>query len=90
MNERLKQLSENDEINYVLNPNMNQESSFKKNDFQIIMTENIPLCNNCYFEMKNGEYICSNCKINICDFHLKIHLEKYSNHKIIQLKLTNN
>lgn len=40
---------------------------------QHIHVETIPLCWECLFEMQDGRFICSQCKVNLCDNHVKQH-----------------
>jgi hypothetical protein len=52
-------------------------------DYSEIKTENIPLCNKCLFEIKQGRFVCTNCKENLCETHIKQH--EVDKHKIIKL-----
>ena len=63
---------------------------------ETIKCEAIPMCNECLFEIKDGNYICLFCKLNLCESHLKNHNEKYNKnnksnisefHKIYRLEL---
>ena len=51
-----------------------------------IEVENIPICNNCLYEIEDGCYICLNCKINLCPNHAFEHIKKKNlNHELIFL-----
>ena len=46
-----------------------------------IKVENIPLCIECILEDEEGNFICNDCKINLCSNHTKEHLTKFQKHK---------
>jgi hypothetical protein len=46
-----------------------------------IKTDNIPLCNTCLFELKDGNYVCKDCRMNICDAHV----ESHKTHNLLKL-----
>jgi len=52
-----------------------------------IKTESIPICNKCLFEFEKGNYICINCKINLCPTHAIEHSDNNREHKYIYLNL---
>ena len=51
-----------------------------------INVEEIPLCIECILEEESGNYICGDCKINLCPYHVKEHIDKFENHKFSFLK----
>ncbi len=38
-------------------------------DYIKVKAEAIPMCNECLVEIKDGNFICQNCKMNICEIH---------------------
>ena len=58
-----------------------------KDNYSIYNVENIPLCYQCLFEIKEGNFICEECKINLCENHKSIHINSNNlpQHKIIKL-----
>ena len=46
-----------------------------------IEVENIPICVKCILEDELGNYICADCRINLCPNHVKEHSDKYKEHK---------
>lgn len=62
---------------------MNNLINAKKKTFiyEEILTENIPMCTSCLFEIKDGEYVCKDCRLNLCEAHLENHVK----HKILKL-----
>lgn len=42
-------------------------------NIEMIKCDAIPMCNDCLFEIKEGNYICTVCKLNYCNYHLKSH-----------------
>jgi hypothetical protein len=46
-----------------------------------ILTESIPMCNACLSEIKDGNFICKDCRINVCESHV----EKHKNHNLLKL-----
>ena len=54
-----------------------------------ISTENIPICNKCLIEFEKGNYICVDCKINLCPSHAIEHYDINREHKYIYLNLKN-
>ncbi len=82
-------------INQVtLTPDIRRVSNFEnkmKDKIERIVSDAIPLCSECLYEIKDGNYICIVCQINMCEHHLILH-EKKSNssevlHKIYKLEL---
>jgi hypothetical protein len=67
----------------IIFPNISCEFS------EEIIVESIPMCNQCLFEIKSGNFICDECGVNLCSVHLEAHLQKNNSHsnKIIKLKL---
>jgi peptide methionine sulfoxide reductase MsrB len=73
-----------------MNKKSNKEiikSKLISNISEEVNTENIPICNNCLFEFEKGNYICVNCKINLCPFHAIEHFDNNKEHKYIYLNL---
>lgn len=62
-----------------------KETNSNLESFEKINVDAIPLCNDCLFEIKDGNFICQNCKINLCDVHQKIHINKNNTHIILEL-----
>ena len=58
-------------------------NEIKKNGkiIEEIKVEEIPLCIECILEEESGNYICGDCKINLCPHHVKEHIDKFENHK---------
>ena len=53
-----------------------------------IEVENIPLCNNCLYEIEDGCYVCLTCKINLCPNHAFNHINtNNSDHKLVYLSI---
>lgn len=52
--------------------------------------EAIPMCMECLFEFQSGDFICHQCKINLCQSHLKQHYTNNPEHNYIQLILCEN
>ena len=50
-----------------------------------INVESLPLCIECIIEDEDGEYICLECRINLCPQHAKEHLDKFQHHKFSYL-----
>lgn len=50
-----------------------------------IEVENIPICSFCLFEIQNGNFICNDCKINLCSFHFDIHEKQNYLHEFMEL-----
>ncbi len=46
-----------------------------------IPTESIPMCSSCMFEIKDGNNVCKDCKINLCEAHV----EKHKTHNLLKL-----
>ena len=46
-----------------------------------IKVEEMPSCIDCILEEESGNYICGDCKINLCPQHAKEHIDKFENHK---------
>ena len=46
-----------------------------------IEVDNIPICVECILEDELGNYICSDCRINLCSNHVKEHSDKFQEHK---------
>ena len=55
-------------------------------ELEIIKCDDIPMCNECLFEIKDGIFLCYICKNNFCEIHLKKHDIKNFNHKIFKLE----
>lgn len=56
---------------------MSSNESKQTNNLNVIeeinISDAIPLCHQCLFEFKPGEYICQHCKINLCKHHYEEH-----------------
>lgn len=73
----------NDKLGYIdLITNLNKE-----NEENLYYVEDIPMCNSCLFEIKPGDYICVDCKVNLCESHKNSHIKLKNNHNTIKLKL---
>ncbi len=70
---------------YITNLVNSEIKNLENNEETIIYVENIPLCYSCLFEIKQGNYICEICKINLCEIHKTNHLKINPEHKIITL-----
>jgi hypothetical protein len=58
----------------------------KDNIKDITEVDDIPMCDNCLYEIEEGCYICLNCKINLCPNHAFEHIKKKNlNHELIFL-----
>jgi len=76
----------NDKLGYIdLITNEN-----KKDEDELYIVEDIPICNSCLFEIKPGNYICFDCKINLCESHKISHIKLNNTHNTIKLKLKAN
>lgn len=53
--------------------------------FDEIEIDNLPICGPCLTEVKYGNYICSECKINMCDSHKDEHRRFNDKHIIKKL-----
>lgn len=49
-----------------------------------INVERLAVCHDCLFEMKDGLYLCGDCKLNLCQIHIKKH--SFNKHNIFKLK----
>jgi len=60
--------------------------SIQNLNIDIIKTDTIPMCSECLYEFEDGLYICTTCKINLCENHLKDHYQKFfqDNNSLIQ------
>jgi hypothetical protein len=54
---------------------------------KIVYVETIPMCDDCLFEIKDGQYACEVCMKNYCESHKNSHLFKLNAHKFILLKI---
>jgi hypothetical protein len=63
----------------ILNPEL-EEIKYEKE----VIVEEIAVCHDCLFEMKDGVYLCGNCKLNLCQDHIKKH--SFNKHNIFKLK----
>ena len=78
-------------LDYILSDGITKDSKLKENIFnemkkqekirEEIKVENIPICIECILEDELGNYICGNCRINLCSNHAKEHSNKFPNHK---------
>lgn len=66
-------------MNYICNTKAEQEINL----LTAIEVDTIPMCNICLFEIKEGKFICTDCQVNICGYHVNFH----NKHKLIELKL---
>ena len=60
----------------------------KEKIIEEVETENIPLCIECIIEDESGNYICGECKINLCAIHAEGHSNKFQNHKYSYLYIS--
>jgi len=70
-----------------INSKLNNDNKFKNSITQRIQTESIPICNDCLLDIKKGNYICTICKINLCEEHLVNHLNLRESHKTSLIEL---
>ncbi len=59
----------------------------KSDVYEFIQVDAIPYCHDCLFEIKEGNFICVCCKINLCVIHLNNHRKIFSEHKIRRLNI---
>lgn len=52
---------------------------------EITIEDQIPMCHKCLFEFKPGEYICQNCKVNLCKYHYDDHSSNNTSHLFTHL-----
>ena len=86
------------DLNYILSDGILKDSQIKEkiyNDMkkkekikEEIEVENIPFCIECILEDEPGNYICGECKINLCSNHAEEHSAKFPNHKFSYLLLS--
>jgi hypothetical protein len=62
---------------------LNNSKTIIPDNLEEIKVDNIPICNGCLFEIKQGLYLCGTCKENTCEVHIKKH--SINKHKIIKL-----
>lgn len=88
----------NIKINYILgfNEEHNQSKSlnflFEKNIIdKTEKVKNIPLCNDCLYELSLGNFACFACMVNLCKDHALNHVNNpnFKNHKFIHLQNLN-
>lgn len=51
-----------------------------------VKTEEIPLCEKCLIEIDQGNYICNQCRINLCVIHAREHSSQFKDHKYTLLE----
>lgn len=73
-------------MDYLINVSKGKKA-FANYNLDRIDAAFIPICNDCLFEMKDGHFVCEDCKVNLCSLHLEIHTKKNKCHKIIELIL---
>ena len=83
------------ELDYIYENGIEKESKQKENIYNLmkknekiieeINVENIPLCIECILEEEQGNYICGDCRINLCPQHAKEHINKFEKYKFSYL-----
>jgi hypothetical protein len=60
---------------------LNSQKLLNDKDLQEIKVENISMCDSCLFEIKDGKFLCTTCKQNLCEIHITKHIK----HNIFKL-----
>jgi len=60
----------------IMIPN-NSKQKAEEEAIEVLKCDDIPICNNCLFEIESGTFICNFCKVNLCDLHLCMHNKKF-------------
>ena len=82
-------------LNYIILNNLVTNSQIKEKIYnelkqngkikEEIEVENIPICVECILEDELGNYICTDCRINLCSKHIEEHSAKLPGHKYFYL-----
>jgi hypothetical protein len=62
---------------------MKDSDNIQQKKIEEVKVESVSMCNSCLFEIKDGIFICNDCKKNLCETHVKQHLN--DKHNIIKL-----